>query len=434
MTADARRPRRGLVALLLAMLLWVTACDDGSAGGDGGPSGSTSAPVAGTAESEEAAPAPAEDPARTVRVVRPEEGTLTARRSASASIEPARTSRVTPSVSGTVQEILARPGTAVTQGQTVLRLDDESARLDVESARQGVRRAEIELRSARRASGESAGQADAGLESARVALQQAEEALADGRALHEAGAMSRSELRSLEAQREQAQAQWVSARDAAAQASRSGEEDLAALELSLASARTELQRAEQRLEDTRLAAPFDGEVVETFVEEGEMAAAGNPAFRIESVDEQEAVVELPPEDAQRLRRRGEVILRYDGLTYATVPVGLSRPAESPRTARLTLRLYDSETRIPNGARAELRYEVDLAEGLLLPSSAIHAEGDQTVVYRVEDGFALQTPVTVRAEAGGRAVVTGLEPAARVVSPRPLDVRDGTRVEVRTTDD
>lgn len=56
-----------------------------------------------------------------------------------------------------------------------------------------------------------------------------------------------------------------------------------------------------------------------------------------------------------------------------------------------------------------------------------------MVYRAVDGFAVRTPVRVRAEAGGRVVVDGLEPEAEVVSPRPMDVRDGTRVRVQAPD-
>lgn len=442
-----RRPQRWATAPTLALLLLLLGACDGfgaDAGGDAAPS----APQDGAPATQEEAGAGERAPstadpeadaqdastvARTVRTIRPEAGTLTAARSASASVEPARSSQVAASVNGTVASILARPGTRVEAGATVVRLEDEDARLEVEGARQAVQQAEIELRSARRASGEDASQAQASLQSARTSMEQARDALEDGRALFDAGGVSRSELRDLEAQFEQAESQWIQARDAAARAGRSESENLAALEVSLQAARTDLRRAQRRLEDTRLQAPFAGEVAETYVEEGEFIAAGSPAFRLESVDAQHARVDLPPSDAQHLRERGELAFYYRGDAYLAVPVETTRHAEQPRSVELTARIYPSDARIPNGARVELRYQVELAEGLLLPSSAVHAEGGETVVYRAADGFAVRTPVTVRAEAGGRAAVEGVAEDAPIISPRPLDVRDGTRIRVQDAD-
>jgi HlyD family secretion protein len=95
-------------------------------------------------------------------------------------------------------------------------------------------------------------------------------------------------------------------------------------------------------------------------------------------------------------------------------------------------------RLPSGAVAEVRYEVLLGSGPLLPSSALSAEAGRTYVFRVEtrDGgsVARRTEVRVVAESGNQAVVAGVPAEAlplgtRVVAPRPLDVRDGTRVRI-----
>jgi HlyD family secretion protein len=95
-------------------------------------------------------------------------------------------------------------------------------------------------------------------------------------------------------------------------------------------------------------------------------------------------------------------------------------------------------RLPGGAVAEVRYEVLVASGALLPSSALSAEGGRTFVFRVDTdesrSVARRTEVRVVGESGNQAVVAAVDAGAlplgtRVVAPRPLDVRDNTRVRV-----
>lgn len=457
MTSDGRRRRTLAVGLLMALtaaLPWLSGCDGAdSASGAERPSASTAGSASQGSPPEPAAdgahagerPEPARESAgasgapsggrdrpgetRAVRVVRPEAGALTVTRSVSARVQPVRDSRVAPGASGRVLEVLARPGAPVEAGEVVLRLDDRQDRLQVDGAREAVEQARIDLERARRANRESIAQLEASLRSARVSAELAHDAYEDGRALYEAGGISRTELRQLESQREQAEAQRVQASDALARARRGEAEDLALLEVQLRQARNQLEQAQERLSQTRVTAPFAGEIAELYVEAGESAAAGNPAFRVQSIREQEVVAELPPEDAERLRQRGEIHVRHGGLDYAAHVTGITRPQDRPRQVRLVARLYESESRIPNGAVADLRYSVTLAEGLLLPSGALAAEGGATYVYVVEEGVAVRIPVQVRAEAGAQAVVEGIEPGTPVISPRPLDVRDGTRVTV-----
>jgi hypothetical protein len=82
--------------------------------------------------------------------------------------------------------------------------------------------------------------------------------------------------------------------------------------------------------------------------------------------------------------------------------------------------------------------VVLGTGLIVPSGALTADAGRTYVYLVEGAAGAQvarrTEVRVAVESGNQAVVVGvpddrLTSGAVVVSPRPLDVRDGTPVRV-----
>lgn len=115
---------------------------------------------------------------RSVRTVRAETGTLTVTRSATATIEPARESRVSAATTGQVARIAAREGSRVAAGEVVVYLDDEALRLNRDNAALAVESARINLQSAERASASGDAQAQAALQAARAGLEAAREGAA----------------------------------------------------------------------------------------------------------------------------------------------------------------------------------------------------------------------------------------------------------------
>ena len=416
------RPRRSSTPLLaVATLLLVVGC------GGPTPNGANDDPAT-QSTSAAASATPAADDARLVRTLVPERGTLQASRSASANVRALRDATVASGASSRVVEILARPGDLVEARELVVRLDDDQAAIQADAARLSVQQAEIDLARARRSSDEGADQARASLQAARSNVANLRDQVGEVRALVTAGGAARSDLNTLQTQLEQAEASLIQAQDAVARAERSEGEDLALLELALQQARLQAAQAQDALDETRIRAPFAGEIAELFLETGEFAGAGQPAFRLVSADEREAVFDVPPEDARFLLEQGSVTLRYAGRELEAPLVGSSRPAQQPRSIQLTARLAGDDARaVPTGALAEVRYTVDLAEGLLVPAGAIASESGATWLYVVDDGVASRVPVDVLAEASATAVVDGVDPEAVVIHPRPLDVRVGTRV-------
>ncbi|MDZ7708453.1 MAG: hypothetical protein U5J97_11290 [Trueperaceae bacterium] len=432
MGSDDRPRHRRFAPAVVACVVVVVAL--AFLAGCGGQQETAAAPGTSAAGSSAAAPsaaAPAATPAddaRLVRTVTPEVGTLRANRSASARIRALREASVASGASARVTEILARPGDEVAEGQLVIRLDDDAAALRADSARLAVRQAEIDLERARRASEEGASQARDSLSAAQSNVRTVRDRVAEVRALVAAGGAARADLNALETQLEQAQASLGQAQDAVARAERSEGEDLALLELQLQQSRVQARQAQDALSETEIRAPFAGQVVELFLETGEFAGAGQPAFRMHSLVGREAVFDVPPEDAARLLEQGEVSLRYAGRDVLGTLVASARPSQQARLVQLTARIDGEDSRIiPTGALAEVRYDIALADGALIPSGAIASESGATWVYLVQDGVATRTPVDVLAEAGAMAAVAGIDETAAVIHPRPLDVRIGTRV-------
>jgi hypothetical protein len=124
-----------------------------------------------------------------------------------------------------------------------------------------------------------------------------------------------------------------------------------------------------------------------------------------------------------------VFIPYNGLDYAAQIIRNSQVSGQSRLVDITAQLYQSETRIPIGTVTQLPYQLNLAEGGLLPSGAVQAEAGNNFVYVVEDSLAQRQDIEILAEAGGQVALAGVEIEREVIFPVPADLRAGTRVNI-----
>lgn len=428
---------------VLTVAVLLAACGDGGSTSDGGaaPAAGTGGTPGGAPGAATAAPAGRAGTAaveRAVRVVQVQEGALTTTRRAAATVRADRESRVAAGASGRVAEMAAREGSTVAAGDVLVRLDDAQPRRALDNAELAVAQARIQLERARHAQDEGVAQARAAARAAEASLELAVRQLDEAEALLAIGAVAASDVQALRAQRDQAASAAVQARDAVARAGRGADEELALLELQLRQAEVQEAQAREALADAVVRAPFEGEVAELFVEVGEFVGAGSAVARLLGTGPQLVSFTVPPEDAPLLEAAGRVVLASGGRELEATVERVERQAQQTRLATVTARLSDDAARLPSGGVGEVHYDVALGRGLLVPSGALTADAGRTYVFVVRDeaggAVAVRTEVRVVSETGNQAIVEGVAAGALVagtpvVSPRPLDVRDGTPVRV-----
>lgn len=421
------------LATVLITLLLIAACGPN---GDSNEAANGAAPGAAAAQGGSAVAEA--DSARAVRVVTLSEGELRATRRASVTVRPSRESRVASGANGRVLELLVREGSVVEAGQGLVRLDGDALQRQVENAELALAQARINVQRARSQAADGVAQAEAGVRAAEGNLAVAQRQLDEAEALLDLGAIAAADVQALRAQRDQAQSAALQAADALARARRVDVEDLALLELQERQADVQLRQAREALAETVVRAPFAGEVAELLVEAGEFVGAGAPVARLLGLEAQLASFSVPPEDVAALESAGRVSIEHGGQSLSASVTRTERSAQQARLVTVIATLDPAAPRLPSGSVAEVRYEVLLASGPLLPSSALSAEGGRTFVFRLEQladrTVARRTEVRVAAESGNQAVVSAAEPGAlplgtQVIAPRPLDVRDNTRVRV-----
>lgn len=384
-------------------------------------------PTADTAETETASTQTST--LRSVKSVTATRGPLTATRNTTVTIEPLQESRVAAGTGGRVETILKREGERVSTGEVVILLDDDALQLQVQNAQLALESARINLNKAERSSTETTPQLSQQLRATQTNFDIAKRQFEEGQALFSAGGISATELSRLEAQFSQAEATLTQSQDALARSQRAGTEDLALLQVQVNQAQTQLSQARDALAEAQISAPFDGEVADVLVAEGEFIGAGSPAFRLVSTERQLGRFSVPPTDAQALIRANELYFRYGGLDYAATIIRTSNAPGNQRLIDITAEIYPSETPIPAGSVAQLSYSVPLGAGVQIPTSALGVRQGSNYVFVIEDSVTRRQDVTIVAEVSGQAVVEGIDEGAEVVAPLPADLREATEVRV-----
>ena len=285
-------------------------------------------------------------------------------------IEPVRQSTIAAQASGRIATLLVKAGDSVRSGQVLATIDDREASAGLQRSQAQVNQADAELRNA---------QAN----------------LVRTRDLQSKGFVSKAALDSATTQREAAQAQRE---QAVAGARQSG------LSQSF----------------TRITAPFDGRVLQTLAEAGDLAVPGKPLLTLFAPAPLRATVQVPASRAQAARGASQIVVMVDdgsGGLRAMTPVGrVATPSSDPVSQttewRLELAPADTANLLP-GQQVRVRFtlpQADAATQLLVPQAAIVRRGELTAVYVVAHGAFSLRAVRLGADRGveGVEVLAGIK--------------------------
>lgn len=287
-------------------------------------------------------------------------------------IEPVRQSTIAAQASGRVVKLLVKMGDQVRVGQLLATIDDSETAV-------GVQRSAAQL-----------SQAEAELRNARAHYERTRDLRAQGFVSQAALDMAETQYKAAQAGQSQATA------GARASALSQGY--------------------------TRVTAPYDGWVLQTHVEAGDLAVPGKPVVTVYAPQPLRAVVQVPASQADSARAAREVQVQLSevgGASQWVQPVRRSvMPAADPVSQtvvwRLDLAAQSAQHLIP-GQQVRVRFVGGQAQRTVVPAQAVLRRGELTAVYVAsERGFVLRA-VRLGADHGaeGVEVVAGLAAGERV---------------------
>jgi RND family efflux transporter MFP subunit len=189
---------------------------------------------------------------------------------------------------------------------------------------------------------------------------------------------------------------------------------------------------------TRVTAPIDGWVLQTFAQAGDLAVPGSPLLVVYAPQPLRAVVQVPASRSQAIRKAKQTAVLVDtsqGAEQSITPLNrLEVPSSDPVSQttewRMDLPAKEAADLLP-GQQVRVRFiGADLTAAssrLVVPAAAVVRRGELSAVYVASGkGFALRAVRLGREGAEGVEVLAGLR-AGEVVATDPLHAAQANAV-------
>lgn len=309
---------------------------------------------------------------------------------------------------GIVSVVAVEDGDTVTKGVILARIDDFDAERNLAISADNLRSAELKLRNAREEVlpnlGEKLNEYEVNLKQAALNRDRYTELLA-------AGGVSKADLERAEKEYQRALSQYNQQKLELESYSRSGR--LADLEYQVSIGRAQLDLARRNLENTRVAAPFDGTVLKVHVQAGQKATLATRAFTVVEKAPWELGLYVDQREVPFLKEGLAALVTMDAYpgdrVRGEVSYVCSEIDKEKNTCELRIRLVDPPAFIKPGmaGRAEIlaaRFEKALA----LPARFAKNSAGGGAVWRWDGKRAELVPAALKPVGERWVLVEGLE--------------------------
>lgn len=361
------------------------------------------------------------------------------------------TTDVAPAIGGKVVEVNFDVGSYVTKGSVLLRLDPRDAQIRLETAEAQVQQqqkalgqAVAALRSAQARLGVRDGETFdidkfSQVKSVRANLELAEKEFVRTERLYNTGDVSKSALDGRRAQRDALLGQLDEARSNAAvaiKAINAAEAQVVSAKAAIVTAQTQVDLARKSFTDTAVLAPISGYVAERTADLGEFISPNVPNAKIATIVRTSSLrlkIDIPEASIGKVATGQSISLQtsaYPDRSFAgTVVRILPSLNQQARTLTVEAEVPNGEGLLKPGQFATVRMTQSKPENaVMIPASAVKAEGDVNKVYVIKDGAARERLVQLGLLEGETIQIKqGLSEGEMIATSNLADLYDGIQV-------
>lgn len=343
------------------------------------------------------------------------------------SLAPDETTNVSTEVSGRVDKVHADFGSFVKKGQLLAELQQTEISLNLERGRANLAQALARV-------GLDPNQAT-DRPTSTPAIRQAEALMLDARSRYEnakrlvaTGDIAKERFEGIEKE--------YQARSAALEAMR---DDLRVQLANIAALRADVGILEKRLRDTRLYAPFDGQISQRMAAPGQYIKENTPYFTIVKNYPLRLRVDIPETAVMAVRPGTEVTFTTDAIPGASFQAVVREinPSLDPRSRSLNAeaRLKSNDPRLKPGMFVQVQLVAARGvQAVMVPKEALLEVAGLTKLFTVRDGKAVEHRITPGTQSGGLIEVTGanVQPGDTVVTSSLPSLVTGAELAVKNT--
>lgn len=368
-----------------------------------------------------------------VPVVPLQVGTITEELTVSGPVSGTDSVDVVSGIHAEVSEILVKEGDRVEAGQLLAVINSEDLQKEVDIAQNACDLAEAAFREQQILAENGYAKAAQDYEAARTAYERTS-------ALFQSGSVSQLDLETAanqmqDAQRELRAYRLVDGKPAAPES----------YELQIQSARYELDKRKEQLENARVTSPIAGTVVRVYAKVGRFAddiENDLPMFSIENLDVLEMEIKISEysigkvETGQAAEITADIL---DGQTAHGEVVSISPTGEekgggsTERVIPAAIRITDADSGLMAGITARARIRIDQAEGaFIVPMGAVLETDEGTWIFAAEGNRLKRIPVETGVESDVQIQVIPVEEGSlqegmQIAASASADMADGMQV-------
>jgi RND family efflux transporter MFP subunit len=329
---------------------------------------------------------------------------------------------VSAKVPGRVETISVDLGSVVRKGQMIAQLEQQDYKLRLQQA-------EAALAQARARVGLSPDGADeqvdpektATVRQARALLDDAKLKLERAKSLLAKGVIAQAQLDAAEADYKVALSRY-----------QDGIEEIRNRQALVVQRRSELEIARQQLTDSTITAPFDGVVQEKRTSVGEYLAAGTAIVNVVRIDPLRLRAEVPERQAHNIKQglQVRVTVEGDSNVYTGVIARISPSISEQNRILIVEAEVRNNGRLRPGSFARADIVADAASlSPAVPANAVVSFAGIDKVITIQDGKALEKPVTLGRHAGEWVeVLSGIQTGETIII-NPGNLQSGQPVIV-----
>ena len=211
-------------------------------------------------------------------------------------------------------------------------------------------------------------------------------------------------------------------------------QDLDDAAAALKMAEADLALIQARLAKTKITAPFTGLVGARRVSNGAFARTGDAITDLAKIDELRIIFYAPERYIPQLRKRAAVDVSSPAYPGVVVKgrISVVEPVVDPQTrsVKIIARIANAGRKFRPGMSANVSAVLSERKGaLLIPDEAVFAEGNQNLVYVIQqDSSVVRTPVTLGARLSDAVeVLQGLSAGTQIVTAGHQKLFPGAKV-------
>jgi membrane fusion protein (multidrug efflux system) len=200
------------------------------------------------------------------------------------------------------------------------------------------------------------------------------------------------------------------------------------------SSEAKLALAKARLKKTKIRAPFSGIIGFREISVGAYVSSGNDLVRLVKTDPVEVAFRVPERFLAVLRKGQDITVRVDAFpdqAFSGKVFALDNVVDvNGRSVQVRARVPNPDLLLRPGLFARVKLVTELRQNaVIVPEGAIVPTVEGAYVYRVVDGKAKRTDVTIgRRMAGDVEIMSGLSAGETVIVAGQQKVRDGAAVQ------